>query len=100
MTFHCIKLVATDADTGKFAKIVYSLAVEVAEFKQRDPAKRSKFVPAFTVENDGRVFYKGGFADLLDAETSSRIELIVLAEDDIGNKVHGRTDEVLGTKNT
>jgi len=42
------------------------------------------------------VVYKGGFADLLDAETSSRIELKVFAEDDIKNDVHGTTKQVLG----
>jgi hypothetical protein len=93
--FEVGQLVATDADTGKFARIVYSLAEEIAEFKPRDPASRSQFERAFTVETDGRVFYKGGFADLLDAETSSRIELKVLAEDDFANAVHGRTKEVL-----
>jgi hypothetical protein len=35
----------------------------------------------------------------LDAETSSRIELKVLAEDDFANAVHGRTKEVLGIRN-
>ena len=93
-----IQLSATDADTGKFARIVYSLAADVAEFKPRVPGKRAEYVPAFTVENDGRVLYNGGFADLLDAETSSRIELKVQAEDDIANQVHGRAEEVLGTK--
>jgi len=93
--FEVGQLVASDADTGKFARIVYSLAEEIAEFKPRDPAKRSQFERAFTVESDGRVVYKGGFADLLDAETSSRIELKVYAEDDIKNDVHGTTKQVL-----
>ena len=44
------------------------------------------------------MFYKGGFADLLDAEISSRIELKVQAEDDIENDVRGTTKEVLGTE--
>ena len=33
----------------------------------------------------------------MDAEISSRIELKVLAEDDVANDVHGSTKELLGT---
>ena len=33
----------------------------------------------------------------MDAEISSRIELKVLAEDDVANDVHGSTKQLLGT---
>ncbi|CAG5080647.1 Oidioi.mRNA.OKI2018_I69.PAR.g9673.t1.cds [Oikopleura dioica] len=89
------KLEASDADTGKFAKIVYSLAADIAEFKSRDLNQGSTFGRAFSVDKYGTVKYLGGFDDLLDAEKSSRIVLQVVAEDDIDNDVHGRTQEEL-----
>ena len=91
------QLEATDADSGKFAQIVYSLASDIAEFKPRDPSDRSDFGRAFAVEKDGTVKYVGGFEDLLDAEKSSRIIVQVQAEDDVRNEVHGITQQELGT---